>query len=264
MLSSMRGLSTADLSALADLERRVVAADGGRLKLEWPTLRAGGGEQFLWRGGDRLVGFLGRYSFGGGPPELVGAVAPEARRQGIGTALLDAALRAASARPLLVTTPAGRPFALARGAVPAHSEHALVLRSAPADGPADRRLVLRPATSTDAAAVRALLSTGFGWAGEPATDGDTLVGELDGRPVVTLRTSRDGAEGAVYGFAVAPAVRGRGIGRDALRRACQGLRAGGAERVGLEVAVDNESALGLYTSLGFVPVATEDYWTLPD
>jgi ribosomal protein S18 acetylase RimI-like enzyme len=33
--------------------------------------------------------------------------------------------------------------------------------------------------------------------------------------------------------------------------------------VHLEVAVDNDHALGLYTSLGFAPISTEDYYTLP-
>jgi len=56
---------------------------------------------------------------------------------------------------------------------------------------------------------------------------------------------------------------GRGIGRDVLRRVCQLLRGEGARHVGLEVAVDNERALGLYTSVGFTPVTTEDYYALP-
>jgi ribosomal protein S18 acetylase RimI-like enzyme len=29
------------------------------------------------------------------------------------------------------------------------------------------------------------------------------------------------------------------------------------------VAVDNDRALGLYTSIGFTPVTTEDYFALP-
>jgi ribosomal protein S18 acetylase RimI-like enzyme len=67
----------------------------------------------------------------------------------------------------------------------------------------------------------------------------------------------------VYGFVVDPDYRGQGIGRDALRRVCQELLASGARRVGLEVAVDNDRALGLYTSLGFTDVTTEDYFALP-
>jgi len=42
-----RGLSAADLAAVVELERRVVAADSGRLKLEWGTLRSRSGDQ--WR-----------------------------------------------------------------------------------------------------------------------------------------------------------------------------------------------------------------------
>ena len=48
-----------------------------------------------------------------------------------------------------------------------------------------------------------------------------------------------------------------------LRRACQQLRDEGARRIGLEVAVDNERALGLYTSIGFTAVTTEDYYAIP-
>jgi hypothetical protein len=31
----------------------------------------------------------------------------------------------------------------------------------------------------------------------------------------------------------------------------------------LDVAVDNDRALGLYTSLGFTPIASEDYYAVP-
>jgi len=40
-------------------------------------------------------------------------------------------------------------------------------------------------------------------------------------------------------------------------------RADGATTVHLEVATDNDRALNLYTSLGFQPVITEDYYALP-
>ena len=69
--------------------------------------------------------------------------------------------------------------------------------------------------------------------------------------------------GGIYGFVVDPALRGRGIGRDVPRRTCRLLRAAGVDRVHLEVQVDNEHALGPYTSLGFVRQTTEDYYALP-
>lgn len=62
MLDAPTVLSENDLRAIADLERRVVAADGGRLKLEWGTLRSRDGTRpgdLLWREGGRLLGFCG-------------------------------------------------------------------------------------------------------------------------------------------------------------------------------------------------------------
>jgi len=91
----------------------------------------------------------------------------------------------------------------------------------------------------------------------------TLVVELRGSAVGTLSLTRDGNDAGVYGFVVDPSWQGRGIGRDALRRACQELRADGARRIGLEVTVENNRAVALYTSVGFVPVTTDDYSALP-
>ena len=118
----------------------MIEADGGRLKLEWGALRRRRGdrvEDLLWWEGDRLLGFLGIYGFGSSP-ELAGMVAPDARRRGIGTALLDSALRLCrergDRRPLLIvprSSVAGRRLALRRGGVLDHSEHALVLSGRP-------------------------------------------------------------------------------------------------------------------------------------
>jgi ribosomal protein S18 acetylase RimI-like enzyme len=55
---------------------------------------------------------------------------------------------------------------------------------------------------------------------------------------------------------------GRGIGRAALRQACDQLRANCAQRIRLEVDVGNDRALTLYTSVGFTPTITEDYYAL--
>jgi ribosomal protein S18 acetylase RimI-like enzyme len=48
-----------------------------------------------------------------------------------------------------------------------------------------------------------------------------------------------------------------------LHRMCRIALADGATAVDLEVATDNDRALNLYTSLGFRPVITEDYYALP-
>jgi ribosomal protein S18 acetylase RimI-like enzyme len=279
MLEFARGLSDRAVRGIAELEERVVAADGGRLKLEWRVLESRSGpevEDLLWWDGERCLGFLGLYVFDAPTVEIAGMVDPEARRGGIATALLDAALllclERAYDRALLVTprsSAGGRAFARARGAALEHSEHALVLDGPPVDGPVDPELHLRLATAADAGELGRVLSAAFG---APAGDmaawlaqdtARTIVVERHGAIVATVRLTREKDEGRIYGFAVDPPLQGRGIGRDVLRRVCRQLREQGAGRVGLEVAVDNDHALGLYTSLGFAHVTTEDYYELP-
>jgi ribosomal protein S18 acetylase RimI-like enzyme len=274
-----RGLSQRGLVALAELEARVVASDGGRLKLEWGVLRSRAGrdvEDLLWWDGDRLIGFLGLYALGSPAVEITGMVDPCARRRGIATALLDAALPICLAREYeqaLIVTPrgsvAGQELARSRGAVLEHSEHALLLRKAPTDGPADPQITLRMAMPADASDLSRLLAGAFG---QPPADpverladesGRTLMVEFAGATVGTVRVTRDQNAAGVYGFAVDPAWQGRGIGRDVLRRVCRQLRDEGEQSIGLEVAVDNDHALRLYTSLGFTQVTTEDYYALP-
>jgi ribosomal protein S18 acetylase RimI-like enzyme len=279
MLEPVAGLSSRTLDAIAELERRVVEADGGRLKLEWGRLRGRSGdrvEDLLWWEGDRLVGFLGFYGLDSAP-ELAGMVAPDARRRGIGSALLDAAVSLCRDRgdppPLLIVprpSEAGRRLAVRRGGVLDHSEHALLLVGEPTRAAREQPVGLRAATTADAPLIARLLKQGFGW--RPPGDlpdrldsprERTAIVELDGSAVGTIRLSRDERGGAIHGFVIEPSLRGRGIGRAALRQACEQLRAEGAPRIGLEVDVENDHALGLYTSVGFKPVITEDYFALP-
>jgi ribosomal protein S18 acetylase RimI-like enzyme len=280
VLEQLRGISADDRTAIADLERRVVDHDGGRLKLEWGSLDARSGEQvddLLWRDGGNVVGFLGLYGFGHPTLELAGMVDPAHRRQGIGSALLAAGLAAIEGRgytrALLVvprSTPAGEAFARAHGGELEHSEHFLALTTMPAQGPVDPALTLRPAEPDDVTEVMRILEAGFGWT--PPADSvqaradraeQSLVAERNGTIVATLRTTRTGSGAAIYGLAVDPPLQGRGIGRELLTRVCRQLRADGAEEVTLEVAVDNDRAIELYRSVGFQQRTREDYYQLP-
>jgi ribosomal protein S18 acetylase RimI-like enzyme len=276
MLEQAAGLSVQALEAIADLERRVVDADGGRLKLEWTRLRSRSGERvedLLWWEGDRLVGFLGFYGHGSSL-ELAGMVAPEARRRGIATAMLDAATELCHARgygDVLLIVPrssaAGKHLALARGGTLDHSEHALVLSRAPTATGArgDAAVGLRPATPSDVPTLTRMLEHGFG---NPATDvadrlDRMLVIEYAGSTVGTMLLARDGDQAGIYGFVIDPPWQGRGLGRQALRSVCERLRGEGARHIKLEVEVENDRALRLYTSIGFQPVTTEDYYAVP-
>jgi ribosomal protein S18 acetylase RimI-like enzyme len=276
VLEQAAGLTPGALQAVAELERQVVQADGGRLKLEWDNLRSRSGdrvEDLLWWGGERLLGFLGIYTFGESP-ELAGMVAPDARGRGIGSALLDVAVplcRERGDRPPLLVVPRqsveGQRLALRRGGTLDHSEHHLVLLDQPKAGPQEPEISLRPATGPDVPLVVSLLERGFGWSG-PDDLGDrlkrTALVELRGAVVGTLFLERDDDEEAsIFGFVIEPSLQGHGIGRAALRRACEQLRADGARRISLDVDVANDRALGLYTSIGFTPVTTEDYFALP-
>ena len=273
MLLLARALTPDLRASVVELERRTVAHDGGRLKLEWGSLdalteqTAGPPRLALWTEADRVVGFVGRYAFGGSDTaELAGMVDPAHRRRGIGTNLLRAALDHTHdfGQVLLVvprTAGTGDAFARAQGGRLNHSEHALVLRGDPRAARRIEAVSLRRAEQGDRRAVGDLIESGFGMRHDDLDErtfvvlhGDQLVGTL----ALSLRDGR----GGVFGFVVDEQWRGRGIGRDVLARACTLLRDEGADEIGLEVLTDNEHALGLYTSVGFEPFVTEDYYEL--
>ena len=278
MLSEARGLDDLQLAAVADLERRVVTHDGGRLKLEWGVLRRRSPDEvndvLFWEQGT-LVGFAGLYQFGL-PAEVAGMVDPTVRRRGIGSALLRRLAAEAAGRGLdraLVVVPrstgAGAAFARSCGGTLGHSEHFLVLGALASAERPQADVVVRPATSEDVGEMRRILAEAFGTPSEDhPTDPDDrtqqqLVIEQSEAVVGALRLNHDGGTTGIYGFAVDPARQGRGIGRDVLGRVCAELRRDPERRVTLEVAVHNDRALRLYTSVGFEPTATEDYYLVP-
>jgi ribosomal protein S18 acetylase RimI-like enzyme len=70
-------------------------------------------------------------------------------------------------------------------------------------------------------------------------------------------------EGWITALGVAPARRGRGLGRRLLLGAVAALRAAGARPILLEVATDNRAALRLYEACGFRQIAAYAYFHLP-
>jgi ribosomal protein S18 acetylase RimI-like enzyme len=269
------GLDDDTLREIAALEARCLEHDGGRLKLEWRALRTRKQDDvndLLWYEGDQLTGFCARYAFGD-LPEATGMVDPAYRRRGIGRALLEALLTVCSEHGdehVLLVAPrsstGAKTLAERHGGVFHHAEHALVLTQLRGEGEADPHITLRLATARDAAAVADLIGSGFGESWPVDLDRASevmLLAERGGHPIATVRvtTDDDGARG-IYGFVVAPSLRGRGIGRDILRRICREALDGKAPYVHLEVEVANDRALNLYTSVGFGLQNTEDYYEI--
>jgi ribosomal-protein-alanine N-acetyltransferase len=62
-------------------------------------------------------------------------------------------------------------------------------------------------------------------------------------------------EAQILNVTVAADVRGRGLGRELVRRFVRAAECDGAQQVFLEVRCSNDAAIGLYRSEGFVPVA---------
>lgn len=275
VLERSYGLSDSVRDAIADLEARCTSVDGGRLKLEWGALgrrKASEVNDLLWWSDDRrLVGFCGRYSFGDQTPEITGMVDPSHRRRGIGSSLLIELLALCRERGddkvLLVTARScadAKALAGRHGASFHHAEHAMVLTELRGVGRTDPSVSLRLATVEDVPAVRVLIASAFN--GEMRLDGggepdpEMLVAERAGQVIATLRITDETDARGIYGFVVDPKLRGQGIGRDLLRRACASALDDGATTVHLEVETDNDHALGLYSSVGFELQTTEDYY----
>jgi ribosomal protein S18 acetylase RimI-like enzyme len=70
-------------------------------------------------------------------------------------------------------------------------------------------------------------------------DLSTVATDDDGRLLGAVLCGHDGRRGFVYHLAVAPAERGRGVGRALMRRSLAALKAEGVTRVLLLVASDN-------------------------
>lgn len=115
---------------------------------------------------------------------------------------------------------------------------------------------MRPARLADAPRLAALHETCFPdspWDEAYWQDAVMLtVVEVAEQGLCQLRVAADEAE--VMTICVAPEARGQGLGRMLLRAAAARAHGAGADRLFLEVAVENASARSLYAKLGFKAV----------
>jgi ribosomal protein S18 acetylase RimI-like enzyme len=214
--------------------------------------------------------------------ESTGMVAPHFRRRGIGGRLLAAVLAECRRRDieqlLLVcehSSASGNAFVAAQGERLRFdsSEYHLDLYADQRRSPrAPDILTLRPASMADADALTAIQAQAFG---DPLDrsredvlrrltepDSRCYAAERDGAAVGMVGTIPD--EGGLYirALGVLPKHQRRGYGRAILAAIVAEGLAEGYTRLSLDVATDNENALGLYQSCGFVVSNRYDYFVV--
>lgn len=79
---------------------------------------------------------------------------------------------------------------------------------------------------------------------------------FEGIPLGFILARTLGEEAEILTFAVCPSSQRKGIGRCLLNKLKAYLKSAGCAKIFLEVAVDNEAAIALYTTEGFVTVGS--------
>jgi ribosomal protein S18 acetylase RimI-like enzyme len=276
------GLTAAQLEAIAGLAEACDRAEGLKMRLNWPSLRRRSSYEindFLYYDGQELIGFLGLYQFAPHESEASAMTHPAYRRRGIFTRLLAAAmeeLRERSAPEMLFfadrKSPSVKAVAQALNASYDHSEYLMALTPDRVRlSPGLNGVELRPAERDDLEQLALLDEEAFN---VPAVDNHYLQHALadagqhlwavirDGVLIGKIQGRAGDGESHIYGFAIAPPLRGRGYGRAALSEAVRRLLLERKQAILLEVLINNEQALHLYEDVGFKTTTAYDYYRL--
>jgi len=269
-------LTTQQLHDIEHLQKECEAHDHLQLKLNWEMLRKRESDllDFFHYENDELVAFIGLYAFGS-TVEVCGMVKPSERRKGHFNRLFEQGMETVQQngyKKILLNAPAGSDTAKAFlnhvGAEYAFSENQMEWQERSleeVDG-----LILRQATAADFDMRVRLTITAFGVDEEDAQalesrvegdkDTDMLMIDVNDETVGKIRVSREDGQAWIYGFCILPEQQGRGIGRKVLRRVIKEQSSTG-HSVHLEVETKNDHALGLYESVGFKVVHSQNYYT---
>ncbi len=280
---SWRGLTATDLPALTALYVRALARDGGQpfAADEW-LLRGwyveGVQDTLAAFEGDRLVGACAwRYVTKAGERHaaIVGQVAPEWRRRGIGGRLLDFALDGADpGAPVMVETESLAAGAdtlyRSRGLTCVFAEDVMTISLASATpGPPDVAVRADVAFTewSEQAVSRffAVYDASFRTRPGPNWSADEWVkwtrdDDQDFRPDWSLLATVDGVDagfitggggGWIGQVGVVPAARGQGIATALIGEVLRRMAAHGTPSAVLNVNVNNPGAIELYQRLGF-------------
>ncbi|MEC0247331.1 GNAT family N-acetyltransferase [Paenibacillus chitinolyticus] len=282
---SVNRLTHDQLAQVKELEKRCNEYDSITLKLNWDMLENRKAEEcsdWLYVEDGKAVGFLALFAFKSSEAEISGMVDPEYRRRGIFRKLFEAAAEECRKRgipeQLLIVqrgSESGRSFAGYTGAAYEFSEYWMelpsgydrdVLSSVISAG----QIQLRPAEQADMEVAIRLDVAGFGVTESDARGfneqklaaaGESFwIAELEGTPIGKINIQLyDG--GFISGFCVLPEYRGQGHGRVILGKAISIAESKQLQgKLALEVAANNDRALGLYKSVGFVERSVNDYY----
>jgi ribosomal protein S18 acetylase RimI-like enzyme len=206
-------------------------------------------------------------------------VHPDERRKGIFRTLVAAAIGELRQRaiPKLIffcdhTSRSGIATLEAIGAQYGYSEYKMELGELQMPASFDEQLRVERAGSEDMDDVARIIASCFGMDETEmrrsvrkniGSESDRyIIAKLDGVPIGALNLQLDEKGSGIYGFGVLPDHRGRGYGRQILAWTIQYALAEGRRPIILEVAPENERALGLYTSVGFRETHRYDYYTM--
>lgn len=270
-------LTEVQLNEIKTLQEICEQEGGFHLKLNFDMLknRAEHSKEDLFHYEDsKLVGFLGSYYFGS-KVELCGMVHPDYRRRGIFSKLLEKALKETENRKskmILLNAPtASQPAKEFLKTIPCRfliAEYQMKWQKT--ELTEDPAITVRPSFSKDDQEAEIQLDvSGFGLNEsdvremhqsivESSSD-QRLIIEANGQTAGKMRISEMNGESWIYGFAIFPELRGKGIGRKALSKVVKMEDQKGLP-IFLEVEAKNAHALGLYESCGFRSYHSQDYY----
>lgn len=276
---------------IKNLEKLCLDHEGIHLKLELDYKLAASAtaedllvdkaDELLYYIDGMLIGYLGINDFGGSSLEVNGMVHPEYRKKGVFKALLSLAVDQWQVRKpgymLLLSdskSHSGISFIESTGAEYDHTEYDMTLSEKlyyEVVG-TRKRLRLRAAVNEDSVEISRQNAVYFNESLEEQEPLDIeeelrrgfhiFIAELDNKPIGKTHLHIANGEGGIFGLGVVPEERGKGLGRELLLGSVEKLKELGADKIFLQVDAENENALSLYKSAGFVETHSMRYYKL--